>query len=400
MTPLIMTSRLELRPFRPEDASELHEIFSDPETHTIGGGPLASLAETAAWISRRAEAERQHGLLWYAVRDRDGSRLLGNCGLFAGRTGSAGPEIGYEIRRSRQGRGRGAGGPASHPALAGELSRHSSSPPGGFATGHALLSPPLPARTLPSRSNPGAEPSRKPANFGGPHRCDRPLTPQARVCVHIVPAVSQEPRTTAHPLHGEASLLGHAARRHIAHGVLEVEPVKAGHLESPGRHRLDRLGAHALPPGGRDGPVRDVGGAVGELQVLQGSAAEQDPASRVGHRPVRTCLGRPAALPARDPLPRLGKGVRPLHMPPLDRLILIGIHHGPRIAETPGPQQHAAARRQSRLRPRREAADWNSWGDKTRHGLDYSPVPAFTPNELHPKWNHPVSCCPAVTGWP
>jgi ribosomal-protein-alanine N-acetyltransferase len=89
--PLIMTSRLELRPFRPGDAAELHEIFSDPQT--------------AAWISRRAETERQHGLLWYAVRDRASGRILGNCGLFAGRTGSAEPEIGYEIRRSCQGQG-------------------------------------------------------------------------------------------------------------------------------------------------------------------------------------------------------------------------------------------------------------------------------------------------------
>ena len=105
VTPLIMTSRLELRPFRPEDAAELHEIFSDPETHTLGEGPLASLAETAAWIHRRVEAERQHGLLWYAVRDRAGGRMLGNCGLFAGRTGSAKPEIGYEIHRSCQGQG-------------------------------------------------------------------------------------------------------------------------------------------------------------------------------------------------------------------------------------------------------------------------------------------------------
>ncbi|MGH3291459.1 MAG: GNAT family N-acetyltransferase [Trebonia sp.] len=105
VTALIMTGRLELRPFRPEDTAELHEIFSDPETHTIGEGPFTSLAQTAAWISRRAETERQHGLLWYAVRDRAGGRMLGNCGLFAGRTGSAEPEIGYEIRRSRQGQG-------------------------------------------------------------------------------------------------------------------------------------------------------------------------------------------------------------------------------------------------------------------------------------------------------
>jgi len=102
VTPLIMTGRLELRPFRPEDAAELHEIFGDPETHTIGEGPFTSLAQTAAWISRRAETERQHGLLWYAVCDQAGGRMLGNCGLF---TGGAEPEIGYEIRRSRQGQG-------------------------------------------------------------------------------------------------------------------------------------------------------------------------------------------------------------------------------------------------------------------------------------------------------
>jgi ribosomal-protein-alanine N-acetyltransferase len=105
VTPLIVTGRLELRPFGPEDAAKLHEIFSDPETHTIGQGPFTSLAETAAWISRRAETERQCGLLWYAVRAQDDDRILGNCGLFTGRTGSAEPEIGYEIRRSCQGRG-------------------------------------------------------------------------------------------------------------------------------------------------------------------------------------------------------------------------------------------------------------------------------------------------------
>lgn len=105
VTPLITTGRLELRPFRDEDAAELHEIFSDPATHTIGDGPLTSLARTAAWISRRAETEREHGLLWYAVRARADGRMLGNCGLFTGRTGSAEPEIGYEIRRSCQGQG-------------------------------------------------------------------------------------------------------------------------------------------------------------------------------------------------------------------------------------------------------------------------------------------------------
>jgi ribosomal-protein-alanine N-acetyltransferase len=88
----------------PSAARFVAAVGSDG-THTIGEGPFTSLAQTAAWISRRAETKRQHGLLWYAVRDRGGGRILGNCGLFAGRTGSAEPEIGYEIRRSCQGRG-------------------------------------------------------------------------------------------------------------------------------------------------------------------------------------------------------------------------------------------------------------------------------------------------------
>lgn len=105
MNPVIVTGRLELRPFRLDDAAELHEVFSDPATHTIGDGPFTSVAQTTDWISRRIWAQRQHGLLWYAVRDRESGHLEGNCGLFIGRTGSAEPEIGYEIRRSCQGQG-------------------------------------------------------------------------------------------------------------------------------------------------------------------------------------------------------------------------------------------------------------------------------------------------------
>jgi ribosomal-protein-alanine N-acetyltransferase len=105
VTPLIMTRRLELRPFCLDDDAELHEIFSDPATHTIGDGPFTSLAQTTGWISRRVTAQQQHGLLWYAIRDQATRHMLGNCGLFHGRTGRAEPEIGYEIRRSSQGRG-------------------------------------------------------------------------------------------------------------------------------------------------------------------------------------------------------------------------------------------------------------------------------------------------------
>jgi hypothetical protein len=44
----------------------------------------------------------------------------------------------------------------------------------------------------------------------------QPSRQQTGMRVRVVPAVGQEPRAAAHALHGEAGLLGHAARRRIA----------------------------------------------------------------------------------------------------------------------------------------------------------------------------------------
>ncbi|GAA2757227.1 GNAT family N-acetyltransferase [Actinopolymorpha rutila] len=101
----LSTERLKLEGFRIEDASELHEIFSDPATHTIGSGPFSHIDETTAWIERRIAAHRDLGLCWYGVRLKSTGRLLGNCGLFVGRTGAAEPELGYMVRHDSQRRG-------------------------------------------------------------------------------------------------------------------------------------------------------------------------------------------------------------------------------------------------------------------------------------------------------
>ncbi|MGW1742740.1 GNAT family N-acetyltransferase [Nocardia sp. NPDC001965] len=105
MSRVLRTERTLLRPFGIEDSTELHAIFADPATHTIGDGPFTAPEQTHSWIRRRIESRERTGLLWYAVRETATDRLLGNCGLFAGRTGADEPEIGYEIRRSHQGRG-------------------------------------------------------------------------------------------------------------------------------------------------------------------------------------------------------------------------------------------------------------------------------------------------------
>lgn len=105
MRPSLTSLRLDLVAFGPDDVEELHEIFSDPQTHTIGGGPFPDIQQTQAWIRRRLTSHRDLGLCWYALRERATGRLVGNCGVFAGRTGIIEPEIGYEIRYDSQRRG-------------------------------------------------------------------------------------------------------------------------------------------------------------------------------------------------------------------------------------------------------------------------------------------------------
>jgi RimJ/RimL family protein N-acetyltransferase len=105
MRTLLTTARLRLRAFSLADAEELHVLFSDPLTHTIGSGPFTSLSQTEQWIHNRISTQREHGLCWYALRERDTDALIGNCGMLKGRTSYAEPEIGYMIRKTHQGQG-------------------------------------------------------------------------------------------------------------------------------------------------------------------------------------------------------------------------------------------------------------------------------------------------------
>lgn len=84
MRTLLTTTRLHLHPFTFADAEELHALFSDPETNTIGSGPFTSLPQTHRWIQNRITAQNDHGLCWYALRAIDTDELIGNCGMLRG----------------------------------------------------------------------------------------------------------------------------------------------------------------------------------------------------------------------------------------------------------------------------------------------------------------------------
>jgi ribosomal-protein-alanine N-acetyltransferase len=105
MSPSLRTARLRLEAFTAGDTDELHGLFADPETHSIGSGPFTDVGRTRRWIADRPAAQREHGLCWYALRCPETRLLIGNCGMLKGRSNFEEPEIGYEIRASHRGRG-------------------------------------------------------------------------------------------------------------------------------------------------------------------------------------------------------------------------------------------------------------------------------------------------------
>jgi ribosomal-protein-alanine N-acetyltransferase len=105
MLPSLHSLRLKLDAFTAGDAVELHDLFADPKTHTIGSGHFIAIEQTERWIANRVAAQRDHGLCWYGLRCSETGLLIGNCGMLKGRTTFEEPEIGYEIRASHRGRG-------------------------------------------------------------------------------------------------------------------------------------------------------------------------------------------------------------------------------------------------------------------------------------------------------
>lgn len=61
------TCRTRLRPVTDDDVTAVHRVLGDPETTAEVSFGQASPEATAAWIQRRAENQRTHGISMWAV---------------------------------------------------------------------------------------------------------------------------------------------------------------------------------------------------------------------------------------------------------------------------------------------------------------------------------------------
>jgi RimJ/RimL family protein N-acetyltransferase len=103
----IRTERLLLRPIAREDLDAFAEMFEDPEVvRFIGGGSVATRAESAEWIEVSLVRNAFEGWDMRSVLLADGGDVIGRCGLAVrGIEGRTEHEVTYLFGSAHWGKG-------------------------------------------------------------------------------------------------------------------------------------------------------------------------------------------------------------------------------------------------------------------------------------------------------
>lgn len=102
------TPRLLIRPMTLDDATDLHEVYSDAETMQFLTAELPrTLDETLEWMVPKIEQQRRDGIsLWSAVL-RSSGKVVGDCGLQWADDEHSVMELGFRLNRAFWSRGLG-----------------------------------------------------------------------------------------------------------------------------------------------------------------------------------------------------------------------------------------------------------------------------------------------------
>jgi ribosomal-protein-alanine N-acetyltransferase len=102
----ILTARLSLRRFQPEDAEKLVALFADNRVAKwVGDGTALPLDEAKRWIENSHKSEQQNGSSAGAVIERASNELIGWAGIV--HPPQSEPELIYGFRHSAWGQGYG-----------------------------------------------------------------------------------------------------------------------------------------------------------------------------------------------------------------------------------------------------------------------------------------------------
>lgn len=100
---VLLTERLQLRPYRPDEAHLLHSIIGDLRIVFWREEP-GTMKEAEQWLEKTARTRKETGMGVWGVFDRESDEFLGQTILQPlPETGE--PEIGYHFRVEAQGRG-------------------------------------------------------------------------------------------------------------------------------------------------------------------------------------------------------------------------------------------------------------------------------------------------------
>ncbi|MEA2221810.1 MAG: hypothetical protein QOH83_186 [Solirubrobacteraceae bacterium] len=105
MTLPIVTARLILRPYQPEDIPQIHAVYYGDEEATRLTGGASTPAQTQTTIERYIDLQQLMGYSFWAVVERETGDIVGEAGLKPFEGGGPDTELGYAFGAAYWGRG-------------------------------------------------------------------------------------------------------------------------------------------------------------------------------------------------------------------------------------------------------------------------------------------------------
>ncbi len=102
----LMTARLQLHPFEPDDLDALAAIYGDPAVMSyVGDGTVRDRERVRLGLEKMIAMQEERGYAPWAVGERTGGALVGECGLYP--LEGVGPEVEltYTFARPAWGKG-------------------------------------------------------------------------------------------------------------------------------------------------------------------------------------------------------------------------------------------------------------------------------------------------------